>query len=485
MGAGRCSWLAEPFAFLTQRIRKICSEWSVSEVSGSVGDLGTLLPFLVALAKEDNISIGPALFFAGLFNITSAIHWDIPMPVQPMKAIATVALTSEGLLNANSILCAGILTASFVACLGLSRGIDFLHRIIPMPVVFGIQVGLGIRMITKAFKLARKSGIWLGLDSKITAFFALVITLGLRHNRRVPTALLVFMIGLIFAAAVLISHGGGDGGFPRDNSAPFYWTVSELSAEDWRDGFLHGAIPQIPLTTLNSVIAVTKLAHDLYPQKRDQVTRAGVASAVGVMNVLGCALGAMPMCHGAGGLAAQHSFGARGGLSVMILGTCKVLISVIFGGTAILSLLSEFPDSILGALLGISGLELAVSGLKGLGESYDAKSNTNRHRYASLVCLATAGTAVATGNTALGCVAGFILAIAESEWVKSKVGGTEVEKPPISNVIERKRGVKDSSEIGLEVGEEKGSACEVGSVVEVNGTLQMVNINLNGEDQVR
>jgi len=134
---------------------------SFAEVSGSFGDLGTLLPFLVALAKEDFISIGPALFFAGFFNITSAIHWNMPMPVQPMKAIATVALTSEGKLNARSITCAGILTAATVMILGFTRGIEGLYRLIPLPVVFGIQVGLGLRMISKAVKLASRAGTWI------------------------------------------------------------------------------------------------------------------------------------------------------------------------------------------------------------------------------------------------------------------------------------------------------------------------------------
>jgi len=406
-----------------------------------MGDLGTLLPFMAALAKEGYISIVPAMFFAGLFNITSAIHWDIPMPVQPMKAIATVALTSNGALTASSVLTAGILTALTVMLLGLTRGIEILHHIIPMPVVLGLQVGLGFRMITKAFKMVTGTRRWFGMDSIITGIVACLTTLCFRHNKRVPTALIVFLLGLLLAIIIVGKRGGGDGSWPHDGEWPVRWTLSSLTGDDWKNGFIHGAIPQIPLTTLNSVIAVTRLAHDLFPQKVDDISRPGVAISVGLMNILGCAFGAMPACHGAGGLASQHAFGARGGLSIFILGSCKIMVALLFGGSAILTLLKAFPNAILGALLGISGLELALNGVLHLpkernndseimpenadGITHNQNSDKKaRFRKDCLICLATAGTTVAVGSTALGCVAGLLMAMAESDLMKRIATGT-------------------------------------------------------------
>ena len=76
-----------------------------------LGDLGTLIPLLVGMAKVrmtpsleynnvdaqiGSIQITPALFWMGVFNIISSYQWDLPMPVQPMKMIAATAI-SDGL----------------------------------------------------------------------------------------------------------------------------------------------------------------------------------------------------------------------------------------------------------------------------------------------------------------------------------------------------------------------------------------------------
>eukprot|EP00968_Pinguiococcus_pyrenoidosus_P010169 scaffold803_cov310-Pinguiococcus_pyrenoidosus.AAC.82 len=71
----------------------------------------------------------------------------------------------------------------------------------------------------------------------------------------------------------------------------------------------------------------------------------------------------MPVCHGAGGLAAQHRFGARYGTAVIFLGVAKILLGLLFGSSLELAL-DEFPETVLGALLLVAGLELAISGLK-------------------------------------------------------------------------------------------------------------------------
>ena len=72
---------------------------------------------------------------------------------------------------------------------------------------------------------------------------------------------------------------------------------------------MHGAgivltgVPQLPLTTLNSVVAVCQLSADLFPARPVQPVLVSVS--VGLMNMVGAWFGAMPCCHGAGGLAAQ------------------------------------------------------------------------------------------------------------------------------------------------------------------------------------
>lgn len=56
-----------------------------SEVSGSLGDLGTLLPLMIALAAQGSIQLGSTLVFSGVFNILTGMFYGIPLPVQPMK----------------------------------------------------------------------------------------------------------------------------------------------------------------------------------------------------------------------------------------------------------------------------------------------------------------------------------------------------------------------------------------------------------------
>merc|ERR1719162_1625307 len=68
---------------------------TTSEISGSLGDLGTLLPLLTALSRQRTIALAPALFFGGISNILTGLTWDVPMCVQPMKSIAAVALSSS------------------------------------------------------------------------------------------------------------------------------------------------------------------------------------------------------------------------------------------------------------------------------------------------------------------------------------------------------------------------------------------------------
>jgi hypothetical protein len=154
--------------------------------------------------------------------------------------------------------------------------------------------------------------------------------------------------------------------------------MKDVTAMDWWNGFLQGALPQLPLTTLNSVISVCCLAHTLYPDKRDPaleqkdrtdavITRKEVSISVGLMNLLLVPLGSMPNCHGAGGLAGQHRFGARTGTSVVILGLGKVFLAVFLGGSA-LTLLDALPIAVLSIMIVIAGLELVSTGVKVLFE---------------------------------------------------------------------------------------------------------------------
>lgn len=319
------------------------------EIAGSLGDLGTFLPLLVAMSAQNGLDFSAALFFAGLFNLITGMTFAIPMAVQPMKAIAAIALTQG--MSAAQIVAAGAAVSLAVLLLGVTGLIAWVNRAIPRSVVRGLQLALGLSLVMKGLELITSTQTWLAPDSYLTALLAAAIVFASGSFRKVPVALTLFCAGLVIAVA---KNPGLDAGLHLGLTFP------HLQPPSWGDfltAFPRAALPQIPLTILNSVIAVCALSSDLFPTRAAQPRR--VAVSVGAMNLVGAWFGAMPMCHGAGGLAGQYRFGARTNGSVLFLGTAKMLVAVLFGAS-LMALCRLFPHSVLGVMLGISGVELAL-----------------------------------------------------------------------------------------------------------------------------
>ena len=66
------------------------------------------------------------------------------------------------------------------------------------------------------------------------------------------------------------------------------------------------------------------------------------------------------MCHGAGGLVAQHLFGARTGFAPALLGVLLLALGLLFAEDAA-ALLAVIPAGALGVLLIVAGRDLALS----------------------------------------------------------------------------------------------------------------------------
>ncbi len=369
------------------RIGKI-PELNRHEISGSLGDLGTFIPLLVGMSITNGLDFAAALFFAGLFNIITGLAFSIPMAVQPMKAIAAVAISEH--LPLGQILAAGIWTSLIIFILGITGLITAVNRWVPKPVIRGLQLGLGLQLIQGGIRLVRDTGTVWGLDSISIGIAGFALVLILASSRKVPSALILFAAGLGLAIA---ANPGVLSSIRLGFNLP-HWVP--LALDDFRHSFFRAAVPQIPLTTLNSVIAVCALSVDLFPDRPARPRR--VALSVGLMNLVSGWFGAMPMCHGAGGLAGQYRFGARSSASILFLGSVKLILAVFFGGS-LLALLHIYPKSILGVLLGVSGLELSLVATDQTG------------RMAATVMLATAAAVLALNNTATGFAIGWALAL--------------------------------------------------------------------------
>ncbi|KAH0538971.1 hypothetical protein FGG08_004486 [Glutinoglossum americanum] len=327
----------------------------LSEVSGGLGDLGTLLPLLVALTLTSSISLSSSLVFGGLANIFTGIAFGIPLPVQPMKAIAAVAISQS--FSRAEIASAGLFVSGFVFIAAITGALRWLTSVVPIPVVKGIQVGAGLSLVMSAGKVLQPL-LWFhpwadNLSWAISAFIVLCIT---ARFARFPYALVIFLVGVALAAVLASTHSGSS--LPT----PHIWhphTVVPLP-EDIRRGVILAGIGQLPLTTLNSIIAVDHLARDLLPEHPSPgISSLGIS--VGAINLVGCWFGSMPVCHGSGGLAAQWRFGARSGISVILLGLFKLALGLAFGDSLI-GLLMHFPKALLGVMVFAAGIELAKVG---------------------------------------------------------------------------------------------------------------------------
>ncbi|WQF89062.1 Putative molybdate transporter 1/2 [Colletotrichum destructivum] len=424
----------------------------LAEISGALGDLGTLLPLMIALAVQRSIYLDSTLVFSGIFNVVTGAVFGIPLPVQPMKAIAAAAISRSEYGNIQTVMAAGQWVSLVVLVMSLTGLIRWVTKNVPVPVVKGIQLGAGLSLVMAAGSSLLRDLHWTYpvVDNRLWALAAFLVLIFTQRLPRFPYALCVFVLSLVFAFIATLTK--------RDDvhilRIPDIWQPHWFQWDlDWfKYKPLSMAIGQLPLTTLNSVIAVSALAADLLPDMpTPSVTAMGIS--VGVMNLIGTWWGAMPVCHGAGGLAAQYRFGARSGASVIVLGLFKIVLGVIFGNSLI-DLLKHYPKSLLGVMVIAAGLELAKvghslnhgasdlwessigSGGGGFTRQQRTLSDNERAERWTVMLMTTAGI-LAFRNDAIGFVAGMLcywayrLSDRTQKWWESRRSLTGGETAPL------------------------------------------------------
>lgn len=400
-----------------------------------MGDLGTYIPIVLALTLARDLNLGTTLIFTGIYNVITGAIYGVPMPVQPMKSIAAEAL-SETDFGVPEIMASGILTGGVLLVLGVTGLMQQVYKLIPLCVVRGIQLAQGLSFAMAAVKYVKSkqdlpkskslgNRHWFGLDGLVLAivcvcFIVIVNGAGTNHgcgNREgddcdvgdhqeeseegrnrtsrvrklifsLPSAFIVFVLGVVlaFVRRPNVVH--------EIKFGPSSLEVVKISKHAWKKGFIKGAIPQLPLSILNSVIAVCKLSSDLFPGKDFSATSLSVT--VGLMNLAGSWFGAMPCCHGAGGLAGQYKFGGRSGACVALLGATKLVLGFVLGNSLAL-ILNQFPVGILGVLLLFAGIELAMA-----SRDMDNKQDS----FVMLICTAVS---LVGSSAALGFLCGMIV----------------------------------------------------------------------------
>ena len=318
-----------------------------NEFSGAFGDLGTDFPLLVGMIAAAHLDSTSVLVAYGLMEIGTGLYYRLPIPVQPLKAVAVIVITQH--FAGNILRGAGLAIGIAMLLLSVFGLLDWLARIVPKSVIRGIQLGLGLQLAGIALRDyvgADQASGWLLAG---ISFAVIVMLLG---NRRVPAGVPVIGLGLVYALAFKIDLPGlvGAAGFRLPQlSAP---TPGEVA-----QGFLLLALPQIPLSLGNSILATRQIVKDFFPEVDLSVRKIGLTYAV--MNLINPFIGGVPTCHGSGGVAGHYAFGGRTGGSVVIYGSVFLLLGLFFGG-AFTEVVKVFPLPLLGVLLLFEAIYLIV-----------------------------------------------------------------------------------------------------------------------------
>jgi|Deesub1362A_J573_1020465.scaffolds.fasta_scaffold00051_20 SulP family sulfate permease len=372
------------------------------EFSGSLGDMGTLVPLSIAMIVVNGLNATAVFLMVGLFYIGTGIYFRLPLPVQPLKVVAAIAIATH--MDASTIAASGILFGVSLMILGLTGLIDKLARYFTKPIVRGIQLGLGLILLQKAIIFITAEDLLINVEalptfpSHITlstnlaiGIVGVLLALLLIQSRRLPAAIAVLSYGIIVSLALGSVYN------IREFSMGFIpFSLYSPTKTTLVDAFFLLVIPQIPLTLGNAVIATSDAARHFFGEERaKKASFKALASSMGVANIIAGAISAMPMCHGSGGLAAHYRFGARTGGSNIIIGTIFIIIAVVFGKMAV-ALLSLIPNSILGILLFYAGIELAM-----LVRDIKTKNDF-------FIVFSIAAIALATSNMGIAFIAGII-----------------------------------------------------------------------------
>jgi hypothetical protein len=318
-----------------------------NELSGAFGDIGTDLPLIIGMILASGLDTASVLITYGIMQLLTAFIYGIPMPVQPLKAVAMIVIAQK--IGPNIIYGGGMAIGIVMLILTLTGMIDLIAKYIPKVVVRGIQFGLGIQLSMIALKDYVLSDSYPGY---FIAGIAFVITILLLGNRKYPPAIFIILAGIAYA--LVVHYDVLTGTKLIQITGPKFYTPT---LADMLTGFLVLALPQIPLSIGNSIIATRQIAGDHFPEKK--ITIRKISLTYSIINLINPFLGGIPTCHGSGGMAGHYAFGARTGGSVAIYGTMFLILGVFFSGS-FATVVKIFPLPVLGVILLFEGIWLMV-----------------------------------------------------------------------------------------------------------------------------
>jgi hypothetical protein len=330
-------------------------------VAGALADLGVLVPIAVVLIVSNGLSATAAFLPAALLYVCAALAYGLPIPVQPLKAFGAIAIARG--LGVDVIAAGAMLMGVVFIALARSGALDLAARAFPKPLIRGVQLAVGLLFLKIAWGLVvdpPKAFAAHALAPEV-ALPAAACVLGLAlvlRDRPVTIALVAAgVLAALFATA------------PDLEAGPSAVTVPPLDANALWTALTLLVIPQIPLTFANSCLATSDAARTYFGARAEAVRPRRLATTLGSANVLAGTIGGMPVCHGAGGLTAHYSFGARTAAAPLLMGGLLLVLALAVGA-GLAALLAGFPLPILAGMLSAAGV-LHVRLLRDLQGRFD------------------------------------------------------------------------------------------------------------------
>jgi len=357
--------------------------FNLSELAGSLGDFGTIIPLILAVALVSDVNARYILLFFGIWFILTGLYYRLPIPLEPMKAVAVIVIA--GSIGSGEIAAAGLILGVIFLVLGYGRCFAVIEKWVPQSVVRGIQLGLALLLFRSSLGFVVRDPTFFFIGIAIIAGFYF-----LARYRSLPDLSTIVVIGVGLIAGIALY------GLPPLSLIPVPELVIPVPS-DFSSAFSTLVLPQVVLTITNAILATSLLtkdlfAHDIPPKK--------FSTSIGLMNIFSVPFGGFPMCHGAGGMAGQYRYGARTGGANIYAGLIFIVLALFFTSPQVLSIIAV---GVLGALLVFVGIEMS------------------RHSFKTDSLLATGviGVLALVSSMTLAFIAGMILAYITG-WIRKQ-----------------------------------------------------------------
>jgi hypothetical protein len=303
---------------------------AVGDLTGALGDSVTVLPLVVALGALTPASLPHVLVGFGVFQIVWGLRYGLPLSVEPMKALAGLAIA--GALTYGELVAAGLLAGVVLLVVGTTGTLSRVQTVVGRPVIRGVQFAVAL--------LLARAGLDLALgDPAVAAVGAALAGLVAVAGYHRTAALAVLAAGTAWTA---VAAGVPTPALPAASLFPAGGPALTVGA-------VEGTLAQLAMTVGNAAVATSLLCADLFDR---DVSPDRLARSMGGMSLAAVPLGGLPMCHGSGGLAGKYAFGARSGSANLVLGVCYL------AGALVAGLWLSFPMALLGTLLGVVAVQL-------------------------------------------------------------------------------------------------------------------------------